>query len=242
MPASHLFDGFDLPILTFLTSFAGRSHLFDHMVNAVSRLDIFKGIALMCLFWYVWADPPAGETVFGREERQQRLVRILIGTLLLGALSRGLQVTLSVHQRPLLSNLGLNFPITDFGPNSLNNWNSFPSDHSMFFFALGAGLWSINRTVGLIAFIWTIFVIGLPRAYLGIHYPSDVVFGALFGFFGMKVFLALPSRRFDSLVTGWRHTRQGLFMAALFLISEEIGHQMAELRDLVHSSMHVLIH
>lgn len=236
-----MFDRIDLSILTFLTNFSGRSSLFDHLINAVSRLDIFKGIALMCIFWYVWEQAPVDETAAHRDDRQKRLVRVLIATILLGALSRGLQVTLHVHQRPLLSNLGLNFPVFDFNPSSLNTWNSFPSDHAMLFFALGTGLWSVNRTAGLIAFIWTIAVIDLPRVYLGIHYPSDVVFGALFGFLGMRLCLALPLRRFERALSAWRHAHQGLFLAILFFATDEVGHLLAELRDLTHSVAHNLV-
>jgi undecaprenyl-diphosphatase len=241
MHPAQIFDRFDIPALTFLASFAGRSHLFDHLMNALSRLDIFKGIALMCLFWYAWAEAPGNETNVVREERQKRLVRVLIGTILMGALSRGLQVSLQFHQRPLLSNLGLNFPVTDFEAGSLNTWNSFPSDHAMLFFALGAGLWSINRTVGLIACIWTVVIIDFPRMYLGIHYPSDVIFGALFGFLGMKLWLALPLEWFDRVLSTWRHAHQGVFLALLFFATDEVGHLLAELRDLAHSSMHVLV-
>ena len=181
MQVAHLFDGFDLPILSFLTGFAGRSPLFDHLINALSRLDIFKGVALMCLFWYTWAEAPADEPHQVREQRQKRLVLVLIGTVLIGGLSRVLQLALPIHQRPLLSNLGLNFPVTAFDASSISNWNSFPSDHSMFFFALGAGLWTVNRTAGVIAFAWTIVIIDFPRVYLGLHYPTDIIFGALFG-------------------------------------------------------------
>jgi undecaprenyl-diphosphatase len=235
-------DSFDLPILRFLSGFAGRSPLADHAINALSRLDMFKGIALMCLFWYVWADGPANEPPSLREQRQKRLTTVLIGTILIGALSRGLQLVLNVHQRPLLSNLGLAFPVTDFDAASLNAWNSFPSDHAMFFFALGAGLWTVNRTAGLIAFAWTIVVIDFPRIYLGIHFPSDVIFGALFGLIGMTLFLALPLERFERWLSGWRTAHQGLFMAGLFFATYTIGQLLADLRELAHSMSRVLVH
>ena len=237
-----MFDRFDLPILAFLTGFADKSNLFDHLVNALSRLDMFKGVALMCLFWYVWAEAPAGEQPHRREQRHQRLVMILIGTVLIGGLSRGLQLALPIHQRPVLSGLGLNFPVTAFDAKSINNWNSFPSDHMMFFFALGAGLWTLNRAVGAVAFIWTLLVIGFPRIYLGIHYPSDVIAGALFGLVGMKVFLALPLERIERYVGAWRQAHQGLFLATLFFATDMVGHLMEDMRELAHSMSGVLLH
>ena len=236
-----LFDRADFSVLAFLTGFTGRFPLFDHLVNAISRLDTFKGIALMCLFWYVWADGRYDESLYPAIDRHSRLVTVLAGTVLVGALSRCLQVGLHVHQRPVLSDLGLNFAVTAFNASSLNNWNSFPSDHSMFFFALGTGLWQVNRLAGVIAFAWTILVIDIPRVYLGIHYPSDVLFGALFGFLGMRVFLALPLEWIEGVISRWRRAHQGLFMAGLFLATDEVGHLLADFRELAHSSMHVLI-
>ncbi len=237
----RLFDKVDFSVLVFLTGFTGRFPLFDHLVNALSRLDMFKGIALMCLFWYVWADERHDGSASPPKDRRSFLVTVLAGTILVGALSRCLQVSLPIHQRPVLSNLGLNFAVTAFNASSLSNWNSFPSDHSMFFFALGTGLWQVNRSAGVIAFAWTILVVDMPRVYLGIHYPSDVLFGALFGFLGMRAFLALPLERVERLLTRWREAHQGLFMAGLFLATDEIGHLLADLRELAHSSMRVLI-
>jgi undecaprenyl-diphosphatase len=232
---------FDLPILRFMTGFAGKSPLFDHAVNAISRLDMFKGVVLMCLFWYAWGEVPANQPPGWQEQRQKRLVVILIGSLLLGALSRLLQVTLHIHQRPLLSNLGLPFPVMGPAADSLSAWNSFPSDHEMIFFALATGLWSINRKIGAIAFAWTTVVIGLPRIYLGIHYPSDVIAGALFGFLGMKMILALPLARLERLLSAWRQAHQGLFFALLYFASDQTSHLMDNLRDLAHSTAKVLL-
>jgi undecaprenyl-diphosphatase len=233
-------NSFDLRILTVLTGFAGKSRLFDHFLNLVARLDIFKGIALMCLFWYIWAQKPLDEHA-NIESRQKRLVVVLIGTTLIGGLSRGLQLLLPIHQRPVLSNLGLAFPLLYSQPGSLNSWNSFPSDHSMFFFALGAGLWSIDRTAGLIAFLWTIIVVDFPRIYLGIHYPSDVLAGAVMGIISMRLLLALPLERFERVIGSWRHAHQGLFMALMFFVTDEVGHLLAEVRELA-TSAHVLLH
>ena len=59
----RLFERADFSILAFLTGFTGQFPLFDHLVNAISRLDTFKGIALMCLFWYVCKRPARAVSV-----------------------------------------------------------------------------------------------------------------------------------------------------------------------------------
>jgi undecaprenyl-diphosphatase len=111
----------------------------------------------------------------------------------------------------------------------------------MFFFALSAGLWSINRTAGLIAFLWTIIVIDFPRIYLGIHYPSDVLAGVVMGILGMRLLLALPLEGFERAIGSWRHAHQGLFMALMIFMTDEVGHLLAEMRELA-TSAHVLLH
>lgn len=57
----------------------------------------------------------------------------------------------------------------------------FPSNHaanSMVLAVLVTILW--QRKVGL-ALLGLAFFVGLSRVYLGVHYPSDVLFGFLFG-------------------------------------------------------------
>ncbi len=59
---------------------------------------------------------------------------------------------------------------------------SFPSGHTASSFAAAAVLWRYNRTWGAAAFILA-GLIGFSRIYLQVHYPSDVLFGAILGFF-----------------------------------------------------------
>lgn len=232
----------DLAILTFMTGFAGRSRIFDHCVNAVSRFDLFKGVFIMCLFWVAWGMVRPGETLRERDERHEKLTNILIGSLLIGAVSRGLQLTLHVHQRPMLSNLHLPFPAFEPGVGTLNTWNSFPSDHSMLFFALSTGLWTVDRRLGVIAAVWSLLIIDLPRVYLGVHYPSDVLAGAVLGIVCMVLYLNLPLARMNNAISAWRNHYPGAFMAILFFMADETAHLLDEFRQLAHSMAKVLLH
>lgn len=74
---------------------------------------------------------------------------------------------------------------------------SFPSGHSIFFFALAAGVFAQNRRVGSWLFVAAL-LIGLGRIAAGVHYPSDIVGGALLGilvgFLGARLLRAYGKR------------------------------------------------
>ena len=55
---------------------------------------------------------------------------------------------------------------------------SFPSDHTTVAVALAAGLWLINRRLGLVGAAIAL-VEGFSRVYLGQHYPHDVLAAAV---------------------------------------------------------------
>ncbi|OJI07723.1 MAG: hypothetical protein COX02_01585 [Candidatus Vogelbacteria bacterium CG22_combo_CG10-13_8_21_14_all_37_9] len=58
--------------------------------------------------------------------------------------------------------------------------DSFPSGHAVFLGALAGGLLVLNRRFGIGIFSVAL-LIGLARVIAGVHWPSDVVAGLLFG-------------------------------------------------------------
>ncbi len=57
---------------------------------------------------------------------------------------------------------------------------SFPSDHAAVAFAIAFGVFAFSRRVGIL-FLAAATLISLSRIALGLHYPSDVLAGALVG-------------------------------------------------------------
>jgi undecaprenyl-diphosphatase len=225
------FDAFDLPILRYLTSFVGKHPLFDHLVHAVSRYDTFKGVVMMSLLWLAWFARWPEDREGERQDRRAVLTMVLAGSVATAILSRGLQLLFRVHQRPILSNLGLNFP-RFIDPGSVNSWNSFPSDHSMLFFSLSTGLWMVDRRIGLFGFAWSAIVIDLPRVYLGIHYPSDVIVGAILGVLCMLGFLRLPLYGTVDRALAWGRAHQGAAYWIAFMVTEQVAHLFDDFRRL----------
>jgi len=63
---------------------------------------------------------------------------------------------------------------------SAENWQSFPSGHTILFFALSAVIYSFNRKVGIFFFFCSALM-GTARVFVGVHWPSDILAGAVLG-------------------------------------------------------------
>lgn len=71
---------------------------------------------------------------------------------------------------------------------------SFPSDHATGAFAIAIAIWLYDRTIGTV-FLVLAALIGFARVYVGVHYPGDVLGGAVLGA-AVALFLYLtPLRR-----------------------------------------------
>lgn len=103
------------------------------------------------------------------------------GVLALGAMVLGLIVT-NLTIKPLLSRPRpwLDWPIVPLV--SEKDPNSFPSGHTCAAFAAGLS-WvrALPWRWGRIAAVAAAVLMGLSRLYVGVHYPTDVLVGALIG-------------------------------------------------------------
>lgn len=76
-------------------------------------------------------------------------------------------------------------PFIDYHINLLlkhSNSASFPSGHAAFYFAIATIVYFYNKKFGVLFFLAS-FLISFARVFSGIHWPSDILFGALIGIF-----------------------------------------------------------
>ncbi|MDR3449207.1 MAG: phosphatase PAP2 family protein [Alphaproteobacteria bacterium] len=238
---TYPFAWFDLPIQHFLTGFANRSDIFDNLVYACARYDLLKGVALFSLLWFLWFHRPADDNEGALQERREKLLITFFACLVAVGIARLMQHVLTVHPRPFTADLGISFPALrdPWGNGSVRN--SFPSDHAVFFFTLATGYWLVNRWVGTLALVWTAVIVGLPRIYFGIHYPSDIVFGGVLGAVCM-----LTANRMTSLKTGarrallWSHDHAGTFYWLAFVATVTSTALFDDIRQMIGHSVDYL--
>ena len=58
--------------------------------------------------------------------------------------------------------------------------SSFPANPIAATFGIAAAIWVVNRRVGTALLLWT-SLYGFARVYAGVHYPLDIIAGALIG-------------------------------------------------------------
>lgn len=76
---------------------------------------------------------------------------------------------------------------------------SFPSDHATLAFAVAALIWQIDRKISLALFALAA-LLGFARVYVGAHYPTDVIGGAMLGILVSSI-VAKLSRH--NVLEGW---------------------------------------
>jgi len=218
-----------------LNSIARRNRAFDEIVFVISAKNMLKMVPLVTVLWWAWFSE---RTV----ARRETVIKGLLASMVAVALARTLIFQLPMRLRPL-HDPTMNF-IVPYGPSDtiLEHWSSFPSDHAAVACALATAIFICSRRLGIIAFIWAALVIALPRVYLGFHYLSDVICGGAIGVLAMLLLTWLPTpKRLLGLCERLEVSHSGVFYAALFFITYQLGTMFEDVRSIGHQGVDVLL-
>jgi membrane-associated phospholipid phosphatase len=222
---------FDQAIISFCNQFAQRWPLFDSIVVFFSNSDLMKGGVLFAGLWWVWFRR-------GSDMKTTRayLLSALLGSVLALTVARVLAHTLPLRARPILDP-GLHFrpPVGVPDQSNWTIWSSFPSDHAALFFALLTGIWLGYSRAGILLLGYVIIGICFPRIYIGIHYPTDLLAGAVLGI-GFVLLCSWKKMReyWTGYVLSWIERWPGAGYAMLFLVSFEIATLFWDIRTFLY--------
>lgn len=158
-------SGVNLSLFEWFFSFAHRSASIDGLIIFFTTYVPYLLVLGVLYFLF-------------REKNPRRRWFILIALVLAVLLSRGI-LTPGIrffypHPRPFDA-LSITSLIPESGP-------SLPSGHAAFFFALGGMLYWFNRRWGS-AYLVLAVLNGASRIMAGVHWPADILAGALLGLF-----------------------------------------------------------
>jgi undecaprenyl-diphosphatase len=178
---------FDLQLFRLINKLAGQNALLDGLMRLLVNEYFLTTIMslILVIFWFEGQDRD-------RRERDQRVILQAIIALAIANIVLKLCNLIYFRPRPFVDhqvNL-LFYKPTD---------SSFPSNPATVAFSVATAVWLCNRRLGaLLLVLGTLF--GLSRIYCGVHYPSDVIVGALLG--ALSAYLVVRKGRFIDPVIG----------------------------------------
>lgn len=206
-----------------INRWASHNEVINHAVYIAGQTDFVTGGLMVALLYYCWFE---NSTMAAR-------ARLLLGfgaVLIAAVTSRLLQISLPLRLRPMhVVESGFN-PLPGIDPTLASNWGSFPSDHAALFFALAAVVWGQSRWLGLLATASALFGV-LPRVYLGLHYLSDIVAGAVLGIGLVFMLGQFGPRVLAEQGVNWVQRRAGLAYGLAFLMSFEVATLFEDIRQ-----------
>ncbi|MCM3765795.1 undecaprenyl-diphosphatase [Neobacillus niacini] len=90
--------------------------------------------------------------------------------------------------------------------------NSFPSDHTILFFAISISIWLVRKREGR---LWLLLamVVGVSRIWAGVHYPVDILVATVYGMgAALIVHWASPRHAFFGKMLSFYEKQEGALL------------------------------
>ncbi len=183
-------------------------------LGLLADAELLKAAALMA--FALAAVLRSGEPLL--RARNGFLLRFFAAGFTAIAAGRLLQMMLPHRDRPIVA-------LTDWASHSaFGAESSFPSDHAVYMTAMATAIAFVDRQIGVLAFVWTVIVILLPRVLLNYHYPTDILAGAAIGALiaGLLMTAPLPRAVLDGPAMAAQRAPHVVY-PLLFLLAVEAG-------------------
>ncbi len=151
----------DLYLFNLINQFAGRWLWLDTL--GIYFAEYFGYVLILSLFLFL---------AIGFRKYLKMVIQAFVSAVLARFVIVEFIRWLWQKPRPFVEN-NINLLLTHDAP-------AFPSGHAAFFFALSTIVYLYNKKIGILFFLGS-FIICLARIFTGIHWPTDILAGAIVG-------------------------------------------------------------
>jgi len=154
-------NSLDMIIFNGVNQFASKNFLVDTL--AIFFADFFQYVLILSLAIFL---------VVNFKKYWKMVIEALVSAVFARFAVNEIIQLFWQRPRPFVNN-NVNLLFEHLGP-------SFPSGHAAFFFAISTIVFLYNKKAGLLFFLASI-IISLARVFSGIHWPTDILVGAIVG-------------------------------------------------------------
>ena len=235
LAATNLLDAvvlLDRRLLALLNGLSRQSRGFDLFMYGLSVNTLLQGGVFGALFFGAWA--ATGDAGVDRQKRET-LLSSLVGLYAAVFLALAVRAALPFRARPVVDP-ALSF-LTPYLPSGFTlapTSTSFPSGHATVFFAFPVALLAVSRMLGLFAFVYALVGISVPRMYFGLHYPTDILAGAVLSIAAVVVVSkVLRGRSLTSSLLAWSEKHPAASNGLLFFCCLELATEFSTVRAML---------
>ena len=171
----------DKAVLLWLNGLVGRSSAFDEVISWLAS-DYLIPVSLSLTLFAMWF---IGQN---KEVRLKYQLTIFVALTAMALSSLAVFIINAFYFRPRPFDAFDDLTLLFYKPTD----SSFPANSAAATFAIAAAVWSINRPIGTAMFV-AAGLYGFARVFAGVHYPLDIIAGALIAL--AVVFLVILLRK-----------------------------------------------
>lgn len=212
-------------ITLFLNRFAHVSPYFDHFVYMLAENKLLKGGVVLAVFYLLWHT---------EKSYRKQLIITFMASFVAEVATIVLSLTLPFRARPYTdTDILFNEPV------KVDHWwnnaiSSFPSDHATMFTVLGIGVLLCNRKIGYWVISYVLIFILAPRLYLGLHYFTDLLSGAIVGMITLWISFKLNLvKKVAAFIEQFADQKPQYFYPLFFLIAYQLVDLFTESREIL---------
>ncbi|SNS91343.1 Undecaprenyl-diphosphatase [Bacillus sp. OK838] len=170
-------------IFQWFNGWSGHFSYLDRGMIFITNSVPYVVIALMLFLWFI----------ANKEKRAEKQYTAIYAVLscLLGLLINAILHLVYYHPRPFVAH-----HVHQLIPHPADS--SFVSDHSVLVFSIACTMVLRNDSWKYPTLVWAI-IVGISRIFVGVHYPADVIGGALISY-GVSIFVIQSSKKLEPLV------------------------------------------